>query len=57
MIGEVLLVHVRDEFARDGCIDLSRLRPVGRLAGNQYCRIGEVLELARPWLTGGKPSR
>ena len=57
VIGEVLLVHVRDEFARDGSIDLSRLRPVGRLAGNQYCRIGEVFELERPWLSGGKPSR
>lgn len=50
VIGEVLLIHVRDDLYRDGTIDASRLRPVARLAGNQYCRLGEVFELDRPWL-------
>jgi flavin reductase (DIM6/NTAB) family NADH-FMN oxidoreductase RutF len=50
VIGEVLLVHVRDDLYRDGTVDLARLRPVARLAGNEYCRLGEVFELDRPWL-------
>ena len=50
VIGEVLLVHVRDDLYRDGTIDVMRLRPVGRLAGNAYCRLGELFELDRPWL-------
>jgi flavin reductase (DIM6/NTAB) family NADH-FMN oxidoreductase RutF len=50
IIGEVLLVHVRDDLWRDGTIDVARLRPVARLAGNEYCRLGEVFELDRPWL-------
>jgi flavin reductase (DIM6/NTAB) family NADH-FMN oxidoreductase RutF len=57
VIGEVVLVHVRDEFTRDGSIDLSQLRPVGRLAGNQYCLVGEVFELERPWLSRGAQKR
>lgn len=50
VIGEVVLVHVRDDLYRDGTIDVARLRPVARLAGNEYCRLGEVFELDRPWL-------
>lgn len=50
VIGEMLLVHVRDDLWRDGTIDVARLRPVARLAGNEYARLGEVFELSRPWL-------
>jgi len=63
VIGEVLFAHVRDDLYRDGTLDVVRLRPVGRLAGNQYCRLGEVFELDRPWLrreaakTGGRKER
>jgi flavin reductase (DIM6/NTAB) family NADH-FMN oxidoreductase RutF len=50
VIGEVWLAHVRDDLYRDGTVDLQRLRPLGRLAGNQYGKLGEIFELARPWL-------
>lgn len=50
VIGEVLLLHIRDDLYADGTVDLARLRPVGRLAGNHYCRLGEAFELPRPWL-------
>jgi flavin reductase (DIM6/NTAB) family NADH-FMN oxidoreductase RutF len=50
VVGEVLRVHVRDDLYCNGSIDIARLRPVARLAGNAYCRLGEVFELARPWL-------
>ena len=32
----------------NGRIDQSRLRPLGRLAGNQYSRPGEIFEMLRP---------
>jgi len=50
VLGEVLLVHVRDDLWRAGTIDVARLRPVARLAANEYSRLGEVFELPRPWL-------
>jgi flavin reductase (DIM6/NTAB) family NADH-FMN oxidoreductase RutF len=50
VIGEVLMVHIRDDLYHNGTIDSTRLRPLGRLAGNQYCRLGEIIELDRPWL-------
>jgi flavin reductase (DIM6/NTAB) family NADH-FMN oxidoreductase RutF len=54
IVGEVLVFHVRDDLYEDGTIRVSRLRPLGRLAGNQYCRLGEVFELDRPWLREAK---
>jgi flavin reductase (DIM6/NTAB) family NADH-FMN oxidoreductase RutF len=50
VVGEVLVVHVRDDLYRDGTVDIQKLRPMGRLAGNQYGKLGEILELERPWL-------
>ena len=50
VIGEMLAVHVRDDFYRDGTADVARLRPVARPADDEYGRLGEVLELDRPWL-------
>jgi flavin reductase (DIM6/NTAB) family NADH-FMN oxidoreductase RutF len=50
VIGEVLVVHVRDDLYQDGTIHVPRLRPIARLGGNEYCRLGEVFELDRPWL-------
>jgi flavin reductase (DIM6/NTAB) family NADH-FMN oxidoreductase RutF len=49
LIGEVLRVHARAGLvdASTHYIDTSRYRPVGRLAGLQYCRQGEVFEMKR----------
>jgi flavin reductase (DIM6/NTAB) family NADH-FMN oxidoreductase RutF len=55
VIGEVLVFHIRDDLHRNGEIDVPRLRPLGRLGGNQYVRLGETFELDRPWLR--KPAR
>lgn len=38
VIGRVVLVHVRDELYHNGKIDLLKLRPIGRLAGQTYTR-------------------
>jgi flavin reductase (DIM6/NTAB) family NADH-FMN oxidoreductase RutF len=48
VIGRVLLIHLRDDVYRDGHIMLNTLKPVARLAGNEYARIGDTFSLARP---------
>lgn len=44
-VGEVLAFHVRDNLYRDGKIDTSLLRPVGRLGGPNYTMLGEIVTL------------
>lgn len=48
LFGEVVAMYVRDDLHDNGRIDQSRLRPLGRLAGNQYSRPGEIFEMLRP---------
>ncbi len=52
VVGEVVMWHVWDDLIGQGRIDHARLRPLGRLAGNGYCRLGEFLEFVRPRWTG-----
>lgn len=47
VFGEVLCVHVRDDIYDQGRILLDRYRPIGRLAGNGYCRVTDLFEMAR----------
>ena len=53
VLGEVLLFHVMDELYLNDRIDLSRLRHVGRLGGNLYCRTRDTFEMERPGDTKG----
>ena len=48
VIGEILLMHVRDDIINGHRIDHHRLRPTGRLAGNMYCYTADTFELVRP---------
>lgn len=48
VIGEVVQFHVRDDLYREGMIDQQRLRAIGRLAGNEYTRQGELFSMVRP---------
>jgi flavin reductase (DIM6/NTAB) family NADH-FMN oxidoreductase RutF len=49
IIGEIVRWHVADGFlAPDGLLDLPRLRPIARLARDEYVRFGEVFEMVRP---------
>jgi flavin reductase (DIM6/NTAB) family NADH-FMN oxidoreductase RutF len=50
ILGEIVYWHVRDEIydQATGRIDLHRLRPVGRLAGNSYAHIHDIFEMKRP---------
>jgi flavin reductase (DIM6/NTAB) family NADH-FMN oxidoreductase RutF len=48
VIGEVTLVHVREDLFIDGEVPNSLLKPVGRLTGDMYCRTSAEFEMKRP---------
>ncbi|MBB6694655.1 flavin reductase family protein [Cohnella xylanilytica] len=48
LIGRVVCFHVADELLHNGRIDALKLRPVSRLAGNNYAKLGEIFTLDRP---------
>ncbi|MCA9871027.1 MAG: flavin reductase family protein [Caldilineae bacterium] len=50
VIGQVVHLHVDDSVLIGGDkIDIAQLRPIGRLAGNGYCRVAPAMfDLVRP---------
>ncbi len=51
IIGDVLLVHVKDEFISNEEINASELKLIGRLGGrgiDRYCRTTDSFEMQRP---------
>ncbi len=48
VIGEIVLMHIRDDIIDGHRINHQRLRPTGRLAGNMYCHTAETFEMVRP---------
>lgn len=48
IIGEVVMMHLLDEAVENFRIDLKKIKPVGRLAGNFYCRVHDLFEIIRP---------
>ncbi len=53
VIGIIKHIFVRDEvISAGGYIDIHRLQPVGRLAGNSYCYVHEVFDLVRKSYSG-----
>lgn len=48
VVGEIVRAHVRDEVMTEGRVDPLKLRPVGRLGGEGYAPLREVLLRARP---------
>jgi flavin reductase (DIM6/NTAB) family NADH-FMN oxidoreductase RutF len=50
VLGQIVYLHLRDGLydAASGRIDMHRLRPVGRLAGNLYAHIHDIFEMKRP---------
>ncbi|MGI6856185.1 flavin reductase family protein [Mesorhizobium sp. 1B3] len=45
VVGRILRFHVRDDLLGDGKIPTDRLRPLARIAGPRYAKIGEILEM------------
>jgi len=52
VIGQVRLIHLDPSITVDGRVDAALLDPVGRLAGSEYARLGEVFSLERPTYRG-----
>lgn len=48
LIGRVVRFHVDDTLYQNGRIDAAALKPVSRLAGNDYAKLGEGFTLVRP---------
>jgi flavin reductase (DIM6/NTAB) family NADH-FMN oxidoreductase RutF len=49
VIGKVVYMHIQDDVLVEGDkIDLAKLQPIGRLAGNAYCRVTDIFHLQRP---------
>ena len=48
VLGEVLRAHLAEEIMVGGRIDPVKLQPLGRLAGSQFSRLGELFNLSRP---------
>ena len=48
VIGQIVLMHIRDDLIDGHRIIHQRLRPTGRLAGSMYCHTSDVFEMARP---------
>jgi len=51
LVGEVVYFHVRDSIYANGKIDQTRLRPLARLGGPTYARLGEFITMPVPTST------
>ena len=48
VVGELVCAHVDDALLVDGRVDVGKLRPVGRLGGDGYSIVRDILHLPRP---------
>lgn len=48
VLGTIVRFHVRPDIYDNGKIITEKLKPVGRLAGTNYCHVREIFSLARP---------
>lgn len=48
IIGEVVRVHIRDELWFNGTIKAHKLKAIGRLGEELYCRTTDIFEMKRP---------
>lgn len=48
LIGEVVCFHIEDDLYQDGKIPETQLRPIGRMAGTTFTKIGETFSIPRP---------
>lgn len=48
VIGEVVGIHIRDEYIKEGKIDLKAIRPVARLGYMDYTFVDDVFSMQRP---------
>jgi len=50
VLGEIVYFHIRDDLynPNTGRVDMHKLHPVGRLAGNLYTHVHDIFEMKRP---------
>ena len=50
VLGEIVQFHIDDAIydAATGRVDMRKLKPVGRLAGNWYTHVNDLFEIVRP---------
>lgn len=48
LIGRVVQFHIADRLYENGHIDAAELKPVSRLAGSSYAKLGEQFVMERP---------
>ncbi len=49
VIGQIVRWHIAEGYlAPDGLVDIARVRPIARLARDEYVKFGEVFEMKRP---------
>lgn len=47
VFGEVVVAHIKDEVLVGGKVEPSRLKAVGRVGNDRYCRTGDIFEMKR----------
>ena len=55
VVGEILWGHVAEEVLTDGRVDVTKLKPLGRLGGANYAVVRDVLTLPRPQVERPSP--
>ena len=50
VIAEVALVHIKDEYLIDGELDKSKLKAIGRLGGELFCRTSDTFTMKRDFV-------
>jgi len=48
IVGQVVGVHIQDEYIVDGQFDMVKAQTVARCGYRDYCRVGDVFEVMRP---------
>lgn len=57
VFGQVVGVHIRDEFLRDGFVDILKMRPVARLGYRDYTVVDNVFTMPPPDTKTGAPPK
>jgi flavin reductase (DIM6/NTAB) family NADH-FMN oxidoreductase RutF len=48
VIGEIVSIHISDDYLKEGRLDRNSLDLIGRMGGTQYSRTTQRFEMARP---------
>jgi flavin reductase (DIM6/NTAB) family NADH-FMN oxidoreductase RutF len=48
VVGEIVRAHVKDAVLTEGRVDIAKLRPLGRLGGDGYSVVRDVILMPRP---------